>query len=419
MSNVSQHSPVPIVTAFLAHRGKVAVFQRSRRVGTYQGAWAGVSGYVERLPLRQALVEIAEEAGLGAHQVQLRGIGIPLPVRDDELRRDWLVYPFLFEVRDPDLVRHDWEAEQLRWIEPREIAGLPTVPGLDRALAAVWPAFGDDEFWRGLSELAVDTSRGATALALAGLETLERFLQRDPGAPFERAVRAFAATRSSMGIFPHLAAVYLMDRPSVRELAESVREAASVSADRAALAIGDSRVILTNSYSSTVRESILRRRAAGVPVEVIVAESRPGMEGVTLAAELAEAGMRVTVITDAQTGVFAAQSDCVLVGCDCITGDDQVQNKAGTSLMALAAQFHGVPCYAVTQTMKILPPGFPHVVEEQEPAGVGEQEGLIFRNQVFDLTPIRLFDAVYTENGALTAQRLSAVRACLAAARLI
>ncbi|ELK44964.1 translation initiation factor aIF-2B subunit alpha, partial [Haloferax sp. BAB-2207] len=39
-----------VVTVFLRHDGRVLLTRRSDAVGTYQGRWAGVSGYVEGDP---------------------------------------------------------------------------------------------------------------------------------------------------------------------------------------------------------------------------------------------------------------------------------------------------------------------------------------------------------------------------------
>lgn len=416
---VHQHSRrvVPVVTVFLTAGGKVALFQRSDRVGTYRHEWAGVSGYVERLPLDQAYVELSEETGLSRADVALRGMGVPVLVEDESLGRAWMVHPFLFELQDPRKVTIDWEAERFEWMTPDALRDLHTVPGLDRALEAVWPAFGDEELWSGLAEVATDITHGATSLALAGLEALEAYLERDPDAPCRRAIRAFAACRPSMGVFPHLAVKMLIDHPSRGELARALVEATSASTRLAAEALANYRVILTGSYSSAVRDALVLRSQSG-PLEVIVAESRPGLEGVALARDLAKQGIRVSVITDAQAGIFVPQADAVLVGCDAITEDDAVWNKAGTSLLALAAQMSSVPCFAVTQTLKIIPPGFPHPVEEQEPDRVGHCEGVRFRNIIFDSTPLIMLEAVYTENGALTSQQASAVRTYLGAAKL-
>ncbi len=408
----------PVVTVFLSAGGKVALFKRSDRVGSYAGAWAGVSGYIERLPLEQAYVELREETALEGDDVELRGIGVPVVVEDTDLNRTWIVHPFLFDRYSPQRITIDWEADSVEWVAPDKLTDRHTVPGLDRALDSVWPAFGDAPFWRGLSEIAIDTVRSATSLALAGIDTLDAYLLRDSSAPRDRAIRAFAACRPSMGIFPHVAATYILNRPGVADLRRDVTEATSASVRNAARALGPYNRILTNSYSISVDEAILLRAKQTGPLEVTVMESRPELEGVGLARDLAKQGVRVSVITDAQAGLFAQMADAVVVGCDAITCDDGLQNKAGTSLLIMAARAYGIPCFAIAQTFKIMPPNFPHSLEEQEPENVGKEDGIRFRNLVFDTTPIEWFDAIYTENGDLTSAQLNSIRKRLSAAKL-
>jgi ribose 1,5-bisphosphate isomerase len=408
-----QNRPVLVVTAFLTHDHRVLLVRRSERVGTYRGAWAGISGYVERLPLDQAYVEISEEAGLPREDLRLRGIGVPIAVEDTDLGRTWLVFPFLFEVLRPDSAIFDWEAEEVRWVCPEEIIDLRTVPGLVQALESVWPPFGDAELWTALASIATDTVRGATHLALAALGAVGEYLNRVSGVSAARAARALAACRPSMGVFPHLAARLLRGDTAIGDLRDALTSASAQSADRAAEALADHRRVLTISYSTAVRDAILRRHSSGDALEVVVAESRPEMEGAALAADLAEAGVKASVITDAQAGLAVEEADCVLVGCDAITTDDMVQNKAGTRLLVLAARSCGVPCFAVTQTQKIVPPGFPLCAEEQDPARVGRHEGVRFRNVVFDRTPLSMLDAVHTENGVLTLEDLNTIRSGL------
>jgi 8-oxo-dGTP pyrophosphatase MutT (NUDIX family) len=129
--------PVHVVTAFICHGGRVLLLRRSRRVGSYPGRWAGVSGYLEdRPPLDQALREIDEETGIGAMQLHLVGVGDPLEVVDSALCRVWSVHPFLFEAEELPLVTLDWEHDGYRWVRPTEVELLQTVPRLGDALKA-------------------------------------------------------------------------------------------------------------------------------------------------------------------------------------------------------------------------------------------------------------------------------------------
>jgi len=130
-----------VVTAFLRHDGRVLLVRRSRKVGSYQGRWSAISGYMEdSTPLQQALREIHEETGLVGEAVRLVTAGQPLEVPAPELETCWVVHPFLFEIDDPAAVRLDWENTELRWVTPAQLRELPTVPALAKALAAVMDA---------------------------------------------------------------------------------------------------------------------------------------------------------------------------------------------------------------------------------------------------------------------------------------
>jgi 8-oxo-dGTP pyrophosphatase MutT (NUDIX family) len=126
-----------VVTCVLESSGKILLLRRSQQVGSYQGKWAGVSGYLESSPDKQALIEIYEEAGLGADDIRLLKTGDPLVIDDEELDTRWIVHPFLFHVNTPEKVKIDWEHKEYKWIEPSNIDNYDTVPGLKNTLERV------------------------------------------------------------------------------------------------------------------------------------------------------------------------------------------------------------------------------------------------------------------------------------------
>jgi translation initiation factor 2B subunit (eIF-2B alpha/beta/delta family) len=423
---------VPVVTAF-AHRGdKVALIRRSECVGTYKGAWAGFSGYIERLPLNQARLELEEEAGVAPEDARLTGIGIPLPIDDAQAGHKWLVFPFLFRLADEVEIKTDWEAEEWRWFAPEEVGGLDTVPGLKRALDRVWPPFGDSEFWDGLAAVATDTTHGATELARRGLAALGGYVQ-DVGKKLDRlellrAIRAFAATRPAMGVFPDLAARLMlgMEREGgqfdfdelVTELLGVVEDSTDLSADEAAAGLRGKRKLFTLSYSEAVRDAILRWHTD--ESRVIVAESCPACEGKALAEYLSRHRVCVDVIPDSETASAIQEVDAILVGCDAITDSDEALNKAGTFPSVAAANEAGVPAYAVAQVFKIVPPGWPVFLELQSPGDLDPSADMkLTGSPRFDLTPLSRFEGIFTEEGLLTQERLSQIRSDLASVELI
>ena len=136
-----------VVTIFLARRGEILLLKRSEQVGTYQGRWAGVSGYLESDdPVQQAWTEIGEELGLGPGQAALEIAGEPLEVRDPDAGRLWVVHPFRFRLLSDARPRLDREHVEMRWCAPQAIQEKDAVPGLWEAWCRV--AEGFDAPWR-------------------------------------------------------------------------------------------------------------------------------------------------------------------------------------------------------------------------------------------------------------------------------
>ena len=134
--------PTSVVTVFLTRGSEVLLLKRSATVGTYQGLWAGVSGYLEADdPVEQAWIELEEEMGLRSADTQLSVRGLPIDIADRRSQRSWRVYPFRFALLLAKEPRLNWENTEMRWVLPNEIKELPTVPGLFDAWLQVADGF--------------------------------------------------------------------------------------------------------------------------------------------------------------------------------------------------------------------------------------------------------------------------------------
>ena len=127
-----------VATCFLESENEILILRRSEQVGSYQGRWAGVSGFVETTPDEQAMTEIREETGLIEADVRLMKKGEPLAIEDEQLGIRWIVHPYLFQVSDRNKIRINWENKETRWIKPEEISDFQTVPRLKEVLARVY-----------------------------------------------------------------------------------------------------------------------------------------------------------------------------------------------------------------------------------------------------------------------------------------
>ena len=124
----------PVVTCLLLSEGKLLILKRSTKVKTYKGYWGGVAGYIEKQekPYETALKEIREEVGLQEKDVQLITQGEPVKITDiyEGERYDWVIHPFIFQVKRKESIRIDWEHSEYQWITPKEISQYQTVPFL-------------------------------------------------------------------------------------------------------------------------------------------------------------------------------------------------------------------------------------------------------------------------------------------------
>jgi 8-oxo-dGTP diphosphatase len=127
------------VTSFLESGGKILIVQRSDRVSTYPGKWAGISGSLDKGKTadEQALLEIKEETGLSGDDIRLVRKCEPLVFDDDDIGVRKVVYPYLFHIEDREGIRLDWEHTRSEWIDPADIGSYDTMPMLKESLELV------------------------------------------------------------------------------------------------------------------------------------------------------------------------------------------------------------------------------------------------------------------------------------------
>lgn len=130
-----------VITAVIysQNMNKVLILKRSNSVGTYQGAWACVSGYIEEgdsTPMERAIQEIKEETTLLPEDFETIKFAGVLEVKDGKRDILWHVHVFLALIRPDamDSIRIDWEHREFRWVEPGDIKNMNTVPGLYNAV---------------------------------------------------------------------------------------------------------------------------------------------------------------------------------------------------------------------------------------------------------------------------------------------
>lgn len=161
--------------------------------------------------------------------------------------------------------------------------------------------------------------------------------------------------------------------------------------------------IVTLSRSTTVLAALRHAHHAGRNFEVICGEGRPGFEGRTMASELNEYGVNVTLVIDALALSLVNEADLVLVGGDYLR-ENELVNKTGTYGLALVAHHRSVPLYALCGSSKFLPPGY---TPPAQPLWPDKQvwndppANITIQNLYFDHVPLSYISGIVTEKAVL------------------
>lgn len=408
-----------VVTVFLRNGAEVLLLRRSGAVGSYSGRWGAVAGHAEGGPDAAARKETREETGIDPDtETTLVRRGDPFDVVDDDLGKRWVVHPYLFDC-ETRAVEPNEETSEYEWAPPTAILRRETVPDLWRSYDRVRPTVGTvaDDVEHGsawISVRALEALRDEAALAVEeGHET-----DGDPWSPLATLARDLLDARPSMAVVANrvnraMDTAAETGTPTALESAalEGIERASAADADAAALAaerLPDR--IATLSRSGTVAAAVERAD----PTAVLVAESRPGREGVGTAERLSETtDAVVTLTTDAALADRLAAMDvgAVVVGADTVLPDGRIVNKVGTRAAAAAAAAEGVDCYVVAASDKVAAEAHVNGVdrEERDPAELYDGHAAVeVANPTFDVTPPGLVDAVVTERGALDAEGVRA-----------
>lgn len=118
---------IHVVSCVIKDGDQILFLKRSAKVGTFQGYWSAVSGFIEvgETPLETAIKEVREETCIVSEPVHSAE-----PFRVREKDTIWVIHPFLFE--EPNCtVQIDWEHTEYKWVKVEETAGYTCVPGLD------------------------------------------------------------------------------------------------------------------------------------------------------------------------------------------------------------------------------------------------------------------------------------------------
>jgi translation initiation factor eIF-2B subunit delta len=161
-------------------------------------------------------------------------------------------------------------------------------------------------------------------------------------------------------------------------------------------------LVYTYSASSTIQRALEAHASTGRWFRVVCSEGRPGLEGVGLAAALAERGIPVQLGSDVWLLSRLEEEGIVLVGADALLPTHWV-NKLGTRLLCERARVRGSRVIVAADTSKWLPGALAALPRsyDRDPAEIAERSSpsLEISNPYFEEIPYAELDQLITERG--------------------
>jgi 8-oxo-dGTP diphosphatase len=129
----------PVLNCFVRFQNQVLILKRSDKVRAYQGLWNSISGYLDEIrPLEEkVLEELREELGIDSELVLQIKNGKPYEFFDGDIKKTWIIFPVLAELKTQPEIRLDWEHTECKWIDSADLKKFEIVPGLDKILAGL------------------------------------------------------------------------------------------------------------------------------------------------------------------------------------------------------------------------------------------------------------------------------------------
>ncbi len=160
-------------------------------------------------------------------------------------------------------------------------------------------------------------------------------------------------------------------------------------------------VIMTHCHSSEELNLLKFAKKMGYDFEVYVTETRPKLQGLKSAKELANEGIAVKYIVDNAAGYYMKDVDVVMFGIDAIRKEG-VWNKIGTYLISIAAKYEKKEVWFIGDVLKVDKREKPHqeMRSPREIIGIHRlPKDVDILNPAFDYTPWELIDGVVTGIG--------------------
>lgn len=131
----------PVINTVVTDGEKILLVKRSSDMNLYPNCWNGISGFLDDKANIEDKVyeELREELGVGKEQVLAVNRGRPLLQEAPQYNKTWLVVPMLATLKSQITPTTDWEAQDFKWFQLDEIAGLDLLPGFINVIKEFYP----------------------------------------------------------------------------------------------------------------------------------------------------------------------------------------------------------------------------------------------------------------------------------------
>ena len=120
---------IPVISCLLKNGADILILKRSKHVGSFQGYWSCISGYLEKGedPLQTAYREVFEETQVTKDKIASHTYAGPFYPEAEEVifEAHW----FLLESKTKEITT-DWEHDLCKWIKPQNLFDYKVVPWL-------------------------------------------------------------------------------------------------------------------------------------------------------------------------------------------------------------------------------------------------------------------------------------------------
>ncbi len=169
------------------------------------------------------------------------------------------------------------------------------------------------------------------------------------------------------------------------------------------------KAILTYGRDLALLSALTAAAEQGSAPKVVLGEGRPRLDGLTMASELAWAGIDVTLGVDMALFGWLPDVDAVVVGAESLSARGLIYRR-GTAALAEAAYARELPFYVICSRADFMSAEYVSGIEssagDPEEISPESHERITVRNVLWDLTPIDRISAVITGQGMLAGEAL-------------